>query len=131
MTTALALHVADEAIHDFLPFYNELVSQMQDSLGFSPIPTFSYTAWLGGLIAFIVICFALTPIVRRGGRFIRWFTIVLGIIMIGNALGHMIGSIYFGRLTPGFWSSPVLLPAAVFVVVRGLRGEWEQARTAI
>jgi hypothetical protein len=44
--------------------------------------------------------------------------------MIANALGHIVGSIYFGRLIPGFWSSPLLLPAAVYVSLRGFKGEW-------
>ena len=62
---------------------------------------------------------ALTLLVIRGGTFIRILTTVLGILMILNGLGHMLGSVYFGRLLPGFWSSPFLLVTAVYVVIRG------------
>lgn len=122
MISAVAIHVFDETVTDFLPFYNELALNLRGGVGFFPLPTFSFGAWLGGLIAAIIICFSLTPIVNRGGKFIRVFTIVLGVIMVGNALGHMLGSIYYGRLLPGFWSSPFLLVTAVFVVIRGFSG---------
>ncbi|UCC80967.1 MAG: hypothetical protein JSW64_06310 [Candidatus Zixiibacteriota bacterium] len=125
LVLAMGLHVFDEAINNFLDFYNPLVFDLRDSLGFFPMPTFPLGLWLTGLIVAIAIGFALTPVVNRGSRFIRILTIVIGIIMIGNGLGHMLGSLYFERLLPGFWSSPFLLAAAVFVVVRGFRGSWQ------
>jgi hypothetical protein len=122
MISILAVHVLEETVSGFLPFYNQLVLDMRGRLGFFPMPTFTFGAWLGGLVIFIILCFLLTPVVNRGGRLIRILTIVLGIIMIGNALGHMLGSVYAGRLLPGFWSCPILLPSAVYVVSRGVRG---------
>jgi len=119
MISAVAIHVFDETITGFLPFYNELALNLSGGVGFFPLPTFSFGAWLGGLIAAIVICFALTPLVSRGGRFIRIVTTVLGMLMVANALLHMLGSLYSERLLPGFWSSPFLLLVAAFVVVRG------------
>ena len=123
MMSAVAIHVFDETITNFLPFYNELVLEFRERFRFFPFPTFTFGMWLGGLIAAIVIGFALTPIVKRGGVLIRVLVIVLGIIMITNALGHILGSIYFGRLLPGFWSSPLLLLSAAFVVVKGFGAE--------
>jgi hypothetical protein len=122
MISAIGLHVFDEVVTHFLSFYNELALNLRESVGFSLMPTFTFGAWLGGLIIAIIICFALTPLVIRGGRFIRAFATLLGILMVVNALGHMIGSAYLGRLLPGFWSSPILLVTAVFVVVRGFSG---------
>lgn len=119
MITAVLVHVLDETVSGFLPFYNNLVFDLKNDLGFFPMPTFSFGIWLGGLIIVIIVCFSLTPIVRRGGRLIRTLTTLLGILMVLNALGHIIGSIYLGRLLPGFWSSPFLLLTAVYVVVRG------------
>ncbi|UCB51503.1 MAG: hypothetical protein JSV10_05730 [Candidatus Zixiibacteriota bacterium] len=130
MISAVAVHVFDETVSDFLPFYNELALNLRERLGLFPLPTFTFGTWLGGLIAAIIICFSLTPIVNRGGRFIRAFTTILGIIMVANALGHMLGSLYFGRLLPGFWSSPLLLVTAVFVVIRGFSGAPPTARKA-
>ncbi len=50
LVSAVALHVCDEAITDFLPFYNQMVINLKERLGFFPAPTFSFEAWLGGLI---------------------------------------------------------------------------------
>ena len=121
MMTALALHVFDEAFTDFLPFYNEQVARIKDNLPIFPMPLFSFEVWLSGLIGAIVVGFLLTFFVRRGGKIIRIVTIILGIIMIGNALGHMLGSLYTERLLPGFWSSPFLLVTASIVVITGFR----------
>lgn len=63
-------------------------------------------------------------VVDRGGKIIRAVTVVLGILMLFNALGHLLGSMYFGRILPGMWSSPLLFLAALYVVIQGFRGEW-------
>jgi hypothetical protein len=125
MVSAIAIHVIDESLTGFHAFYTEFVLSMREQLSFFPMPTFTYGTWLGGLIAAILILFSLTLFVYKGKRFIRIIAIVLGFIMIGNALGHILGSIYFERLLPGFWSSPLLLLTAVYVVVRGLRDNWK------
>jgi len=122
MILALAVHVIDEAISGFLPFYNQTVLNLRNSLGFFPMPIFSFGLWFGGLIALVVIGLSLTPKTAQGGRFIQRLTLAFGIIMILNALAHLLGSIYFGRLLPGFWSSPFLLATALFMVYRRLRG---------
>jgi hypothetical protein len=98
MISAIAIHVFDEAVTDFLSFYNPLALDLRESFGFSFPPMFTFEMWLGGLIVGILVCFALTPIVKRGGRITRVFTIVLGILMIVNSLGHMLGSAYSGSL---------------------------------
>jgi hypothetical protein len=122
MISAISIHVLDEAVTDFLPLYNGVAVKLKESLGFSLLPIFSFEIWLGGLIAGIIICFLLTPLVNRGGRFIRTFATVLGMLMVVNALGHMVGSAYVGRLLPGFWSSPILLLTALLVVIVGSSG---------
>lgn len=122
MISMAAIHVFDEAVHDFLTFYNNMVLNLRESIGFFPMPTFSFEAWLVGLIIAVVVGYLLTPLVIRGGGFISLLTTVLGVIMIINALIHIIGSIYLGKLMPGFWSSPFLLGTAIFVVVRGFSG---------
>jgi hypothetical protein len=121
LVTALAVHVLDEALTDFLHFYNPLVSDLKERISFFQMPTFTFGIWLGGLIGLVIIGFALTPLVNRGGRFIRRFTTAFGIIMVLNALGHMFGSLFLGRLLPGFRSSPLLLITALYVVIRGFR----------
>jgi hypothetical protein len=127
LVTAIAVHVLDEALTGFLPFYNQMVGDLRERLGFFPAPTFSLGVWLGGLVAAILLLFCMTPMVRCGGKFIRALATVLGILMIENALSHLGGSAFFGRVLPGMWSSPFLLVAAVWMVFQGLRGVWRPA----
>ena len=117
MVSAIAIHVIDEALTGFLPFYNPTVHSLRHDLGFSFMPTFSFGVWLGGLIFVVIVGFAITPLIGRGGRIIRNVVLALGFLMILNACGHIAGSIYTGRLLPGFWSSPFLLICAVIFVV--------------
>lgn len=123
MVCAGAIHVADEAINGFLSFYNPLVRDIRESLGFFPAPTFSFGPWLAGLIAAIIVSFLLTPVVARGRRVIRVVVTGLGILMIFNGLGHILGSVYFERLLPGFWGSIPLLLTAGYLTVRGFGRE--------
>lgn len=119
--SALALHVFDEAMTDFLPFYNQTVLSLKERFGFFPAPTFTFQNWLTGLITLIVIGYLATIKVAQGGRVIRVVTVALGFLMIANALGHLLGSLYYGRMLPGLLSSPILLAASVWVIIRGFR----------
>lgn len=120
----------DESLTGFLPFYNQQVLSLRARLGFFPAPTFSFRAWLGGLIVAIILGFLMTFLVQRGGRGIRWVTTVLAVLMVGNALGHLVVSVYQGRALPGVWSSPLLLVAATWMAKEGFTGEWRKAGEA-
>jgi len=92
MVTALTVHVFDETVTHFLPLYNGLVETL----------------------------FGATVLVARDGRVIRRVAIVFGILMIFNALGHLTGSVYWGYVLPGAYSSP-------FAGVGGVHGlAWHQ-----
>ena len=124
LVSVVALHVLDEALTGFLPFYNQTVAELRERWGFFPAPTFSFHVWLGGLLFAIFVGFAMTPLIRRGGRVVRVIVIFFGILMVANALGHLLGSVYLGTRLPGMWSSPLLIGAAGWSVYRGLTGEW-------
>ena len=99
---AVAVHVFDEATHDFLSVYNPTARAIREQLPFLPLPTFSFAVWLGGLIAGIVLLLCLTPLAFRGNRTLRTIALPLAILVgIGNALGHFGGSLYFDRWMPG------------------------------
>jgi len=123
LISALALHVLDEAVTDFLSFYNSMVLDLKHRFGYFPAPIFSFEIWLGGLIAFIIICFLLTPIIKKENKIVKVLVIAFGTLMIANALGHMLGSVLLGKFLPGVWSSPLLLAASVYVVARRAKGE--------
>lgn len=123
LALALALHVADEALTGFLPVYNGMVEGIRAEHAWVPLPTFTFQVWLTGLVVAVLLLLGLTPFVARGARWIRVASFPLGVIMTGNALGHIGASVYWGRLAPGVYSSPLLLIAALALLVTALRAE--------
>lgn len=123
LALALALHVADEALTGFLPVYNGIVAEIRAEHPWAPLPRFTFPVWLAGLILGILLLLALTPVVSRGPRWIRVVSLALSVLMIGNALGHLGASLYWGRLAPGASSSPLLLLAAVALLVTAARAK--------
>lgn len=114
---ALALHVADEARHDFLSTYNPSVRAIRAKLPFLPIPTFTFRVWLSLLIAGIVLLLCLSPLAFAGNHVLRLIARVLAIAVgILNAAAHLISSAYLRRWMPGVYSSPVLLAAAIYLL---------------
>ena len=117
LTGAFCLHIVDEALTDFLPLYNSLVVSLRESLGWVPLPSFSFSQWLGGLVAGVVLLLALSPLVFSGRLFLRPVAYFLGVLMTLNALGHICGSILLGTLAPGTLSSPILLITAIALLL--------------
>ena len=99
LDAALAIHVVDEALTGS-DFYNPLVRQLRDRLGFWPMPTFTFGVWLSGLVALVIILALLTPAVRRGAAGTRFLSCVLAAIMLGNGIAHLAGSAYYQRWLP-------------------------------
>lgn len=112
MGLALTLHVTDEALTGFPYVWNGVVEEIRTSHPWVPLPVFTFPIWLTGLVLGILLLLALTPIVSRGSQWIRFVSLGLSILMMGNALGHLVASLYWGRVAPGAYSSPVLLLAA-------------------
>ena len=116
LNAALAVHVMDEALTGFLDFYNPLVHQLRDRLGFWPMPTFTFGVWLSGLIFLVGVLALLTPAVRRGATGTRFLSWVLSVIMLGNGIAHLAGSLYYQRWLPGATSAPLLLVASIMLI---------------
>jgi hypothetical protein len=109
-TIALALHVADEASHDFLAWYNPRALRIRQLLGGFPFPpTFTFLPWLVGLIAGVILLAALTPWAYMGSPWLRPLAYFLAVIHIANGLTHVVGSLLMRRAVPGLLSAPLLL----------------------
>ena len=124
---ALALHVVDESIHDFLSVYNPTVIVLRERFGYWPMPTFTFRELLTGLTLGILILAALTPFAFRNSGWMRpliYFSAV--VLSILNACGHTLATIFgqtvntvhFSRPAPGFISSPLLLFAGIYALVQ-------------
>ena len=93
------------------------------------MPTFTFRDWVVDLTVAVLICFALTPLAARGVRWMRPLAWLYAVIHLLNAmghtmttiLGHTVASISFPRPAPGFYSSPFLFAASIWLMVR-LRG---------
>ena len=114
---ALAIHVADEALTDFLSVYNPAVRAIRTRFPFLPLPTFTFPVWLGGLITVTILLFALSPAAFRGEPAMRPAAYVFGVVMAGNGLLHLVGSAYMRKAMPGVYSAPVILAAAIYLLV--------------
>lgn len=114
---AVAVHVADEAAHDFLSVYNPTVRAIRARLPFLPLPTFTFPVWIGGLIAGIALLLLLSPQAFDGNATLRLITWPLAILVgIGNGLGHIIGSAWKKRWLPGVLSAPVIIAAGSWLL---------------
>ncbi|MBI4909800.1 MAG: hypothetical protein HY820_39650 [Acidobacteria bacterium] len=126
LALAIALHVADEALTGFLSVYNPTVLELQRRLGWWPMPVFTFEGWLSGLVIAVLLLLALTPFAARNSGWWRKAAYVLAVLMIANAAGHTLGTIFgrtfaevqFSRPMPGFYSSPLLLAASVYLMVQ-------------
>ena len=116
LCAAVAVHVADEALTDFLSIYNPAVFTMRERNPWLPLPTFTFENWLALLIFAIVALFAASYFVWRGRWAMRPISYVFAGFMLLNGLLHIAGSIYTGTLMPGVYSSPLLLAASAFLM---------------
>ena len=114
---ALAIHVTDEALTNFLAVYNPTVIAIRSRLPYIPLPTFSFPVWLTGLVVAVVVLFGLSPFVFRGARIMVPLAYLFGIFMLANGLQHIGGSIYMHRLMPGVYSAPCLLATSIYLLI--------------
>ena len=122
---SVAVHVTDEAMHDFLAFYNPMALWIR-SRTFLPVPVFTFDVWLGGLIAGILLLLALAPLAFKGNRVLRFIAWPLAILVgIGNAFGHIGSSIYYERWMAGVYSAPLLLAAGIWLLLAAGR-PWQR-----
>ena len=125
LCVALALHVADEAMTDFLSVYNPVAKAIRQRLpSFLPFPpVFTFRVWLTGLCLGILLVFCLSPLAFQGSRMVLWLAYPFAVIMFGNGLGHVGASLCRRRRMPGVYSSPFLLLASayLFICAEGMR----------
>jgi hypothetical protein len=116
LCVALAAHVVDEALTDFLSLYNPTVRAIRQRIPWLPLPTFTFEGWLRGLILAIVVLLCLSPFAFRRATWMGPLSYIFGIIMLLNGVGHIIGSVYLGRLMPGVYTAPLLLVSSIYLL---------------
>jgi len=122
---ALAVHVVDEATHDFLSVYNPTVASIRERFPWLPLPTFQFDVWLGGLILAVLLLAGLSSQAFAGKRWMRPLARVFGVLMFLNGMGHFAGSIRMGQMMPGVYSSPLLLGASIWLLLSTRSHLWD------
>jgi hypothetical protein len=126
LCVAFALHILDEATTGFLAVYNPTVTILRSRWSWFFMPTLEFREWLIALIVACGLLFCLTPVAARGMPGLRPLAWLYAVLMFLNGLGHTlftilghtVASVTFPRPAPGFYSSPLLLAASVWLMVR-------------
>jgi hypothetical protein len=126
LCAAFGLHIADEAATGFLSVYNPTVTILRERWSWFPMPTFEFRDWLVMLTLVCLLLFCLTPVAGRGMRGLRPLAWFFAIIMLLNGightwftvLGHTVAAVTFRRPAPGFYSSPFLIVASLWLMYR-------------
>ena len=110
------VHVIDEALHDFLDWYNPVAKRIRGRLGGLPFPpVFTFWPWFLGL-AFVTAAFLFaTPIAYQGRAWLRPVAIAFALINIFNGLLHLVAAVVLRRAVPGVLSAPVLVAVSVWL----------------
>ena len=117
LCAALAIHVADEALTDFLGVYNPAVVAIRERFPAIALPTFTFETWIALLIFAVVALAVASYFVWKGRWAMRPISYVFAIVMLLNGLLHIAWSIYVGKLMPGVYSSPLLLIASIALII--------------
>ena len=113
---ALAVHVTDEALTDFLSVYNPTVIAIRRHVPLVPFPTFTFRVWLIGLVLGVILLLSLSPFAYNGARLMVPLAYAFGALMALNGLQHLMASIYMRRVMPGSYSSPLLLVCSAYLL---------------
>jgi hypothetical protein len=116
LCVAFAVHIADEALTNFLSVYDPAVRAIRTRFPFLPLPIFTFRVWLTLLVLAVLVLASLTPLAFRGVAWMRPVAYAYGIVMAGNGLLHLVGSMYVKRTMPGVYSAPLILGAAVYLL---------------
>ncbi len=116
LCAALALHVLDEAVTDFLGVYNPAFQAIRERQPLIMLPIFSFDIWLSLLIFAVIALVGVSVFVWKGRWAMRPISYVFAAVMFTNGLLHIAHSIYMQKLMPGVYTSPLLLAASIVLV---------------
>jgi hypothetical protein len=120
---SLALHVLDEAGHDFLSVYNPNALALRRVLPRLPFPLFTFRSFIGVLLLVLTLWLGMSPMAFRRPVWMRYLAIPVALLAgCGNGLAHIGSSIYFGQMMPGVFTAPLILLAGI-LLLRAARQE--------
>jgi hypothetical protein len=119
----LTLHVVDNAVTDFVGYYNSTVLALYGHFSWFPRLDTDFRTWLIAATCALIVPFALTSLVDRHlAVFARLAYVFAAYLLLdgcghiaASLLGHTVPSVHFQGLSPGFYSSPFLVAASGFL----------------
>ncbi len=111
----LVVHLADEAMTDFLSVYNPAVMELRQKLGFPWLPTFTFGTWIGLLTLGVVSLLALSPLAYRARRGFVPVGYAFAVMMLLNGMGHLGVSLWRHEWVSGVYTSPLVLAGALYL----------------
>jgi uncharacterized protein with HXXEE motif len=116
----LLLHILDETLNGFLPFYNENILRIRATTGI-PFPTFAFPFWFTALVFVNIWLLFLSRYALRGKRIMILLAYPFAIIMLATGLAHLVGSLYLQQWIPGIFTAPFLLYGSVNLLLATLK----------
>jgi hypothetical protein len=113
---SFAANILDDALNDFLGYYNAPVLTLNSHFSWFPRIDLSSREWLIGVILGDAVLLILTPLAYRNSLGLRpvahifsTFMLLNGLgIILASLLGRIVPSVHFAGGAPGFYSSPRL-----------------------
>ena len=118
LCVTLAVHVVDEAVTDFLGFYNPAVESIRQDWPYFPLPTFTFPVWLALLLFAVISLSLLSPFAFGTPRRMKILAWAFGIVMLLNGIGHIAISVYLGRAVSGVYTSPLVLIFSIYLLLK-------------
>jgi protein-S-isoprenylcysteine O-methyltransferase Ste14 len=109
--------VVEETTTGFLGVWNPVLASFRQRTGV-PFPHLEFSWWLTVLILTVGALAALTPLVYRGVRWLRPASYVFASVMIANGIHHLLSPLYLGRFLPGQYTSPLLIFASAWLILK-------------
>jgi hypothetical protein len=121
---AFALHVWDEAAHDFLSYYNSTVLALYGHFSWFPRMDMQFRTWIATSVVAILVLLALTPWAYRNEGWLRPLAYVFAGIQLLNGTGHIVAaiwgrtvpSVHFDGLAPGVYTAPLLVALSAYLI---------------
>ena len=123
---ALLVHCIDEVSTDFLAYFNATVLTLYGHFSWFPRIDMNSRELITFLVVLNAVALALIPFAFRNARFLRPIAYVFACIALANGLahivftivGHTVPSVHFNKFAPGFFTAPLLIAAAIHLLLR-------------
>ncbi len=121
---SFAANILDDAVNDFLGYYNATVLTLYGHFSWFPRVDLSFREWLLGVILADAVLLLLSPWVFRNSRFLRPIAYIFATIMLLNGcgsilatlLGRTVNSVHFTGMAPGAYSATLLRGASIYLM---------------